>query len=231
MHYRYPMNSFESLSECIKRPVDGTEMDVCVTKDSVLVLCHNQILDDNTNCSGLIRNMNWSDLQECYFKKPLFLKANIIKASYFFDRIERNEKQIFTFDCKTMDDSYEYFGVFARALLKHIEKYKLQNKCFIENFNVEFLKLLQSNNNQLRLFLYTDDCGVGIETSKTLLLYGLTLDTDKVSAAEIKRAHEQNLRITLFNASTERNNLEAIQKNPDFIQSDKVDYLINALRE
>ncbi|PBQ34291.1 hypothetical protein CNR22_21785 [Sphingobacteriaceae bacterium] len=227
----YPMNSYESLSECMDKGVDGTEMDVCVTKDSVLILCHTQDLDENTDCSGLIRNSNSRDLQGCRFKKPLFSKANLIEASYFFERVQRSEKQIFTFDCKTMDDSYEYYELFARALLKHINKYKLQNNCFIESFNVDFLKIVQSKNKDLRLFLYTDESTVGLATAKEISLYGLTMDMAKISEEEIEQAHKQNLRIALFNASTEKDNLEAIQKNPDYIQSDKVEYLINALKE
>lgn len=230
IHYRYPMNSYESLSECFQKGVDGTEMDVCVTKDSVLVLCHTQELEDNTDCNGLIRDNTWSDLQGCHFKKPGFSKVKLIEACYFFDRVDKAEKQ-FTFDCKTMKDSYAYFEVFANALLRHIDKYNLQNRCFIENFNIDFLKILQKKNTALRLFLYTDEASVGFEATQQVKLFGLTMDIEKITTEEINQAHQKNLRITLFNTRTERDNIDAIQKNPDFIQTDKVDYLLNALKE
>jgi len=229
-HYRYPMNSFESLMECLSLATDGTEMDVCVTKDSVLVLSHSQNLEEETSCSGQIKNKTWTELEGCKFTSPLFSKADLITAAYFFDRIEYKNNRIFTFDCKiTLEDSPEYLELFATSLLRHIETHGLVSHCFIESFNSDFLKLLQGKNKDLHLFLYSPDYLTGLNVSKSLNLYGLTLDTKNISQEDIKQAHQQGLRITLFNTSTEHENLEAVAKSPDFIQTDKVEYLINAL--
>ncbi|WP_317897339.1 glycerophosphodiester phosphodiesterase [Aurantibacillus circumpalustris] len=230
--YRYPMNSMESLIECLNLGTSGTEMDVCVTKDSIMVLCHSQNLEDNTKCKGLIKEMNWSEIKNCNYGYPIFSKkVNIIEASAFFDAVENKNNLLFVFDCKiVLDDKLEYLNLFAESLLKLIDKYNLDSNCFIESFNTSFLEILQSKNKDLHLFVNTQDVETGIDISRTIHLFGLTLDTKNVTDQDIEMAHNNNLRVALFNTQTERENIDAVLKNPDYIQTDKVDYLVNALK-
>lgn len=230
--YREPMNSYPSLNHCISLGAQGTEMDVSVTKDAVMVLYHNRTLEEETNGKGVIKDKTWDEIKTCKYKLPILSKANLIPASYFFDRVKNKEKLTFTFDCKVLEeDNLEYLTIFAEALIKHIEKYDLQNNCFIESFNVTFLKILEKRNNNLKLFLYSPDYKTGVALSKEINLFGLTLDMKKISAQEIKEAHQNNLRITLFNTQSKEQNLEAVKMNPDFIQTDKVDYLLGVLNK
>jgi hypothetical protein len=57
------------------------------------------------------------------------------------------------------------------------------------------------------------------------------MDSDKISKEEVQEAHANNIRIALFNLTNEQKNLKAIEKSPDFLQTDKVEYLIEALRD
>jgi len=225
-----PMDSYPSLKECLSHAVNGTEMDVCVTKDSVLVLSHSQKLEDQTGCTGMIENKTWPEISGCKYNS-LLSKPDLIPASYFFDRIENKNNFTFTFDCKVSnEDNLEYLNLFADALVKHITSYNIVSNSFIESFNTVFLEILQKKNKNLHLFLYTQNYQTGLDFLKEINLYGLTLDYRKISAEEIAEAHKNNLRITIFNTQTEHENLEAIAKSPDFIQTDKVEYLINALK-
>jgi glycerophosphoryl diester phosphodiesterase len=232
IHYKDPMNSYPSLSNCLALGTDGTEMDVCVTKDSVMVLYHNQTLEEETSCNGAIKGKNWVEIKDCKYNAPLFSKADLIPASYFFDRIDNMQQLTFTFDCKVvLEDNVEYLNLFAEALYAHIVKYKLVSNCFIESFNITFLQILRKKNKDLHLFLYTENYPTGLAALEQIDLYGLTLEQDNITTDEIKDAHAHNLHITLFDTETERQNLDAIAKSPDFIQTDKVEYLINALKE
>ena len=50
----YPINSAESLLACLHSGADGTELDVQLTMDNVLVAFHDASLSDKTNLSGII---------------------------------------------------------------------------------------------------------------------------------------------------------------------------------
>src|SRR5215207_7222003 len=57
-----PMDSKSSLLECLNKGADGTEMDVRMTADGVLVLFHDEELGDMTTCSGDVRSQTLESL-------------------------------------------------------------------------------------------------------------------------------------------------------------------------
>ncbi|HEY9117031.1 MAG TPA: glycerophosphodiester phosphodiesterase family protein [Roseivirga sp.] len=58
-----PENSFMGLKNCIDMGVDMIEIDLAMTKDSVLVLMHDETLDRTTNGKGPIREWTLDALQ------------------------------------------------------------------------------------------------------------------------------------------------------------------------
>jgi glycerophosphoryl diester phosphodiesterase len=232
LSYRYPMNSYESLRNCLETRADGVEMDVCVTRDSVMVLCHSQNLDHETTCQGQIREQRFEEIQGCQLKGPFFRKSDLISAAYFFDRLGEKKERLFAFDCKVgPDEDPDYLDVFANAVVRHLHRYDIVSNSFIESYNVGFLERLHNLDKDLHLFLYTDDLATGLDLSKKMDLYGITIDHHNINAEEIREAHRHQLRVAVFNTRTERDNLEAVAKSPDYIQTDRVNYLLNVLGE
>ncbi len=229
--YKYPMNSMNSLNTVLSKDVEGTEMDVQMTKDSVLVLYHNANLEDGTNCNGKISGYNWSKIKECKYKYPLVGKVNLISVNDFFAQQSNIKKYIFVFDTKVeVTDSEETLHLFANALYNLITKYNLEENCFIESYNTNFLKLLYSKNHKLKLFLHADHYQTVLDAKAEVNLFGLTMDRLKISKQEIEDAHKNNLRVAIFNLDTEQGNINGIEMNPDYMQTDKSDFLIGALK-
>ena len=56
MCHSYPINTFESIMHCINVGSDGTEIDVQITKDGVLVAYHDKELSNKTNKCGLVND-------------------------------------------------------------------------------------------------------------------------------------------------------------------------------
>jgi len=232
INYRFPMNSKTSLMDCLSSGADGAEMDVYVSKDSVMVLYHDQTLEELTTCSGKIKEKNWGEIKTCEYKLPLLDPEIIVSADVFFEGIPDPKKFKYVFDCKVMqEDEAEYLNLFARTLIAHITKYDLLDLCFIESSNATFLEILKAKNPALHVCLYTGDFVSGLQLAKKLNLYGMTMDSEKITAEDIKQAHQANIHIALFNLNTEQKNLKAIEKSPDFLQTDKVEYLIEALND
>lgn len=227
----YPINSLESLQRSIQKGADGVEIDVCVTRDSVLVLKHSQVLTNKTNCNGLIKEQTWAEIENCKYNLPLFSRADLIRASFFFDKLTNRRELVYAFDCKiTEEDNFEYQNLFAEALLRYLKKYKIVNNSLIESGSTNFLKILQEKSKRLKLFLYTTNYSSAIDALKEVNLYGITISTQNITADEVKLAHQNNLRVAVFNTQTAAENIEAIAKNPDYIQTDKLNHLLNVLR-
>lgn len=231
--FKYPIDTYESFEPCLRIGADGTEMDVQISKDSVLVLYHHQKLEDGTSCHGIVSTKNWAEMKDCLHACPYSSSVNLIPASELFDKVNNKDELIFTYDCKlyhsstlSYSDKIGYLNTYANTLIKHINKYNAIANSFIESSDTSFLRILQNKNQQLKLFYYTGNYSDGSSVSEKLKLYGLTIDHNLISKEEITAAHKNNLRITLFNMQTETHNLQAIQKSPDFMQSDKIIHLL-----
>lgn len=63
-----PENSIQALKNCIAMGVDIVETDVQLTKDSVLVIMHDETIDRTTTGTGKISDFTCADLQKFYLK-------------------------------------------------------------------------------------------------------------------------------------------------------------------
>ena len=218
-----PMDSYGSLTHALNIGSPGIEMDVQLTADSTLVLYHSVDLSDLTSGSGPISGKNFSEISGLSYKG--FYPEKLCTPQHLFSNISK-EGRHFVFDCKTTSEDNGYIEIYTRTLVDFIHDQGLTDQCFIESPTPAVLRSFNRRDQDLKLFLYTDTCRLGLVTAGNLPLYGLVMDWKKVTAAEIEQAHRMNLHFTLFNTTTEGENLEAIGMNPDFIQTDKLEHLL-----
>lgn len=229
----YPMNSFESVLKCLNLGMDGSELDVQLTKDSVLVAFHDQDLSEKTNLKGLINSLNWSELKDAVYTQTLYLNYSVVSLEDLFSHIQNRQKYKFTFDCKLYNantDKGQFYESYISALVKLIEKYQLENNVYIESMDKDFLDRLGNRRPDYKLFIYPESFETGLNTALESGLTGITISVHDISAEQIKTAHQNNLLIAVWNVHTESDNIDAINKNPDFIQTDKVENLIKLLK-
>jgi glycerophosphoryl diester phosphodiesterase len=59
-----PANTMESIRQAVALGVDMIELDVRQTKDGILILIHNDTLDETTNSKGLVSDMDYANIRE-----------------------------------------------------------------------------------------------------------------------------------------------------------------------
>lgn len=223
--FKYPINSYESFEPCLRIGADGTEMDVQMTKDSLLILFHDQKLKDGTLCSGIVNEKNWSEIKNCLHACPYSNSVDMIPVSYLFDKTDLSAITI-TFDCKLYKaentDYQQFLTTYANALIKLTEKYGIGASAFVESGDTNFLRLLKNRAPAMKLFMNTSRFEEGLLVADNLDLYGITTDLDNISGSQVKIAHRHNRQITVWNVQSERENIDAVKKNVDHIQSDKI---------
>lgn len=229
----YPMNSFESISKCLNAGTDGTEFDVQMTKDGVLVAYHGYDLSEDTDLTGVINSKTWDEVKVAKYKSTLFLNYSIIGLDELFSNIKDLQKYKFSFDTKLYLESEnvdQFYEQYITAVIALIEKYEVGENVYIESQSVDFLKKMKSLKPNYKLFIYPESFESGFDIAKSEDLYGITISTRSVTKEQIKQAHDNNLRVAIWNTHSKRDNVEAIRKNPDFIQSDKVKNLVKLLK-
>lgn len=222
----YGMNTMESVSKCIELGAAGTEIDVQMTSDSVLVAYHNQFLEDRTagvgkvhaNTSAQIAALNYIDLPHQEYA--------LVQLEDILSRFE-NRNLTYSFDCKLYpaNNPDQYHAQFARALHRIVNQFKETAAITIESQSLDFLLRLQQLDNNVPLYIYQSfDSGIKLAIDNNLA--GVSVAVDGFSKEDADYAHANGKKVITWNTHTRERNREAIEKNADYIQTDILPYLL-----
>lgn len=222
--YKYPGNSFESIEAVLKIGADGSEIDVQITKDSVLVVFHDKELSKKTNCQGMIRDYNWAEIDSCKYYSSLAQNIYVISVDSLFSRIPNIWNYYFSFDCKFKPKKDEvlssYYRQFVYAIKQVVESYNMNNQVLIEAGSTQFLQILKQNDVQVLEFITGKGITDGIRIAEELDLFGIGMGSD-ITGKDVKLAHEKGFRVMTWIPKTKWANVKAVRKNPDYIQTAK----------
>ena len=228
--YKYPGNTAEAILPVIGIGADGTEIDIQMTKDSVLVLYHSDFLDTRTTCTGKISEKYWDEIKDCKYNLTWAL-VPLCTVDSLFGLIENINDYYFSFDVKLdgeMLDNEEYKKTFLRAIKAIDDKYNMPDNIIIEG-EKDFLLLGRS------LGLTNKECVVragpiekSIEYAVQYNFFCIGAETD-VPRSVVKDAHSKGIRFMVWNAKNNIGNLEAIDKNVDIIQTDAPIHILQQL--
>ncbi len=180
----------------------------------------------------MIHSKTWEELKSVNFNQWPYLNYHLISLDQLFSHIENLHQFKFTIDCKlyTDGDPHSYFASYSNSLIQAIERYHLMNNVCIESQSAEFLSLMKIQKPDYQLFIYPPSFEEGLQIARTMHLYGITIANSDITKAQVDSAHQNNLRVAVWNLHSQADHLDAIGKNPDFIQTDKVVNLIKLIR-
>jgi glycerophosphoryl diester phosphodiesterase len=238
----YPPNSASSVFRAIDfLGADGVEIDVQMSKDSVIVLYHDQDLITQTQCVGCISNTEFSYLSGCHYRgfyqyqpqaEGIALLADILYRFSKYQKIPLVSIQVhLKYDCLSFDELMPYFKTFANSLEKVITKTNAHEWAYIESENQDFLKLFAGINPNLQLFYDAAVTNSALEQCLKNNWKGLVSPLEDASKEMIAMAHSKKLKVALYNVKLRREIKQAIQINPDFIQTDNILLLKQYLSE
>ncbi len=233
IYSRRPLDSMESLFECLSHNSDGVEVDVQLTKDNQLVAYHDINLNGKSYCDGQISEKNWNEMSSCVYKSEPYTHYKIVNMDEVLTNFNKFDGKQLVFDIKLYPSEQEslddYLSRYALAVHTIIQKYDLKDNVLIESQNEKFLGLMKDFNSDYKLFIYAS-YDEGFEIAQRLDLFGITISTKKVSGEQIAHAHQNNLRVAIWNTNTKKLNREGVDKDPDYIQTDNLSYLIKILK-
>jgi len=225
----YPLDSYEGIQKAISLGADGSEIDIQITKDSVLVCYHDHYLEEATNGNGEIYSKNWDEIKNSVYNGDPYINYKICSLDWMFS-VTNDTIHNFTFDIKftNPDQSPANRDIFQRALIRLIEKYRLAKNITIESPSADFLESFKKKKPGYNMFIYTD-FETALSTAKKLGLKGITVKAEEISSDQVKEAHNDGLMVAVF-STTHRNHDEVISKNVDIIQTDDLEDLIGRLK-
>lgn len=230
----YPSNSAESILNCLNLGATGSEMDIQMTSDGVLVLYHNESLDGATNGVGFINSQTWDEIKNTEYDETPYSNYNLVRLSDLLEKVDNPENYIFTLDIKLYTESGDYltfFDQYTDAIVDIFAEFNLYNHVFVESQSTDFLSMLQTKAGNIGLYYYPQTFEDGFSNAVAFNLKGISISTLSISKEQIEQAHNSGIFVTVWNTQSEADNIEAIHKNPDMIQTDRVNHLVKLLTE
>ena len=219
----FPLNTYESILQCLTLGLDGTEIDIQLTKDNVLVAFHDEKLDDNTNLSGYVRDFTWHELQSAYYTNLPYLNYRIISMDQLFSSLPNAEDYRYVFDCKLIagaSDPSTYQTDFIEALVNIVSLFKLEQELYIESNSILFLTACKVQKPDYLYLFINSSFENALQQAIVLNLSGISIDNENISADQVLLSHAQHKIVSVWNVHYQPDNIDAIKKSVDIIQSD-----------
>ena len=226
----YPLNSYESILYCLALGAEGTEIDVQMTSDKVLMAYHPKDLSAKTNKSGLIHEQTYGEIKTATYNLPLHADYQLARLDILFDAIDVKEDQSFFLDCKNYnpDTSLQYLNDFTDALIELIDQFDLKEQLVVELKRRDLIEVLQSKRPDIKIFAFAPfEDAMSIATE--LDLPGLVISIENINDEQVEMAKAAGLEVAVFNTHTRQRNIDAIEMRVDYIQTDNLKQLLKLL--
>ncbi|HET6245707.1 MAG: hypothetical protein H0V01_04155 [Bacteroidetes bacterium] len=235
-----PHNSFGSIVKAIEaNQADGVELDIQISKDLKLILYHDRTLQSMTKCDGCISSKTAMGISACKYRNDyytnVFTEEHVIELEVIMERFSKRQiKPILFFDIKIFNpcgtDSTDLSEAMAEAINKTILKYDALQWVMVQSVQPYFLDYLKQINGEILLLLEGGNAEEIIETAKIKGYKGVILSNGVISKKEVNQAHSNGLTVVIFDVKTRDGTIEAINKSPDYIQTDNLLLLQQSLK-
>lgn len=133
-----PQNTIPAFKRAIELKADGFENDVHLTKDGVIVICHNYDIDDTSTGTGLITEQTYEELLQydfgCKFS-PDFAGTKIPRLEEFLALCTKDHKVI-NIEIKPPKDPN---STIAAQTIEMVKKFDLFDNLLISSFDPKVL--------------------------------------------------------------------------------------------
>lgn len=211
----HDLNTESSFINAKEKGADGTEMDVQLTSDGVLVAFHDDRIGE-AKCPDHIAQHTYAQLKGC--DRELMKVEEVLALDW-------KAGSVFSLDVKLHGADKAHQALLAQRIVA-LKADHPQFRLLVESTFLEFLLLAKENGCADGLYLYTSDAGAGLTTCIAHDLEGISIRSELISAQQVETCHAQGLRVMLWGVGTRWDNHQAALKSPDLIQSDKLGGLV-----
>lgn len=233
----FPANAKKSILQGVDiLGADGVEVDVQLTKDSVLVLYHDNRLETQTDCVACISDHTWEDIMACRFRSNIALNFDTQERLWLLDSLLANFAAkprppwinidiSMPVECDSDFGAGEYFRTLARQLSKLIHQYNAASWVYVEWTGLDDLDYLQELHPELNLvWLGRVDQEI-LNTLAARGFWGVVTPNADINKSQVEEAHRMGLGVILYNVKIRQGALEAVEKGPDLIETDNIPLL------
>jgi glycerophosphoryl diester phosphodiesterase len=207
-----PENTLRSFKKALEIGVDAVELDVRKTKDNQLVVIHDADVKKTTDGKGVVSELTLKEIKE--FSTEKGEKVPTLKEA--LDFLDKKVKILIELKEEGVEEK----------VLSAVRENGLQKNVIIVSFIEEVLRKVRELNKEIETgLIYAKHknpvkSALDLKASYLLPLYRFT------HTANVKKAHENGLKVIVWTVNKPEEVAEYVKKGVDGIASDKPDILI-----
>lgn len=227
----YPENTLLSFKEGIKRGGNGIELDVHKTKDSELVVIHDEDVERTMQSKGLIKDLTLAEIRQLKCKKALFANHEECRIPTLDEVLKLVKDQEIVINIELKTDVISYSGI-EEDVIKLIQHYGIKNKTLISSFNPQSLKKCKEIDSTIKTgFLYYQPMDDVIQYAKVLQVDAIHPGLNGVTEDLIIEAHKNQLKVNVYTVNSPTHMRRLIDAGVDGIFTDYPKLLTEILEE
>lgn len=218
----FTLDSKRSVQEALSFPIDGTEIDVRMTADNVLITFHDEEFPIHSGCPGNIWDKTYSDIYEC--SHGVFHKAEPVDALDTLLMHDWPVGTIFSLDLKIESDIDSLRKTVFTDGIEAVIKQHPQYIFLIESKDIDALLSLKGTKS--KLFYYAEHADLGIAVARKNQLDGISINAGYTSKTQIKEAQNANIQVMVWGTGSVFSNRKFLELDADIIQTDAIKSMV-----
>ena len=222
-------NSIQSIKSAVAHEdTKGLEVDCQLLADGTLLLYHDQFLDSQTHCEGEVAYALWQEIKNCKYDLIIESEENVLWNLDGLLKLVQKRGMTISLDIKIFPDGRNRDSLFVEfdgAIRKSLKKNDFDGTLFVESNSYKLLSYLKDTHLPAKLYFYANEFEKGRKIALNKGFDGLSISNEKFTADQVINAQKDGLFIMIFGAKNEKLNLEALAKNPDYLQTDDLKHI------
>src|SRR6476646_7994670 len=243
----WPENTIPAFEYAIDQGVDALEMDVAVTKDDVMVISHDPVLNPEicrTQGGKIIRELTFAELRswDCgslanpHFPKQTPVPGTRIPALEEVLALAPRGNFLFNIETKIFKDKPQYTPPpdrFAELLLRAIDRHQLRARVIVQSFDFRTLQAMKKLAPDIRLAALDEDEKLGdfVTVARSAGAGIIAPEKGMVTPSRVVAAHQARLQVIPWTANTPQEWDALVAAGVDAIISDDPAALIAYLKQ
>ena len=235
-----PPSSWRGIRRALLRGADGVEIDLQMSRDSVVMLYHDQKLQDGSTGVGCVSELTAAELTRLRyqggFPYDLLQKERPITFDTLLARFGRRPAfPLLHLDlheddqCRPAGHGHDRTPLLIRQIARSLARYRVPpEKVLLVTQEGPTVRLSRAAMPGVRvgLEIASDEFAFGLKVAKTEKVRTVVLDADRVTPEQSAQAHAAGLTVVVFGGRSPHDLRRILKTQPDEIEVDNVKRLL-----
>ena len=235
-----PPSSWLGIQRALLRGADGVEIDLQLSRDSVVVLYHDQTLQNGSTGVGCVSQLTAVELTRLRYRGgfpyDLLQKERPITFDTLLARFSRRPTfPLIHLDlheedqCQPAGHQHDRTPLLIRQIARSLARYHVApEKVLLVTQEAPTIRLARAAMPGVRvgLEIASDEFATGLKTAKRENVRTVVLDADRVTPAQSAQAHAAGFTVVVFGGRSPKDLRRVLETQPDEIEVDNVHRLL-----